>query len=140
MQSKGRPSNFTVILSPALTEGQLPSIADQPNVQSQFQYFKWIKLYCIMDSTTNGSLFYHDYFLIKNIEAWIKWPTFCSQRFQMHFLKIKLWYFDSNFAEVYSWGSSGKQVFIGSVGLASNKPQAITWDMLTKFHDTIWHH
>ena len=36
MQSKGRPSNFIVILSPALTKGQLQSIAEQPNVPVNF--------------------------------------------------------------------------------------------------------
>ena len=31
-----------------------------------------------------------------NIEAWTKWPTFCTQHFQKYFWEWKLQYFDSN--------------------------------------------
>ena len=35
-----------------------------------------------------------------NSQTWSKWPTFCKQHFQMHFVERKLLHFDSNFIEV----------------------------------------
>ena len=50
------------------------------------------------------------------------------QHFQMHFLEWKLWYSDSNLAEICSQESNWQYPSIGSGnGLAPNRWQAITW-------------
>ena len=49
----------------------------------------------------NGSRLYH-----QHIEAMTKWQPFCRWHFLIHFLLWKLLYFDSNFTEICSKGSS----------------------------------
>ena len=40
----------------------------------------------------------------KHIEAETKWPPYCRQHFQMHFLEWKYMNFNYNFTEIYSQG------------------------------------
>ena len=64
-----------------------------------------------------------------DIEVATKWPLFCKQHFRMNFLfGWKLIYFDLNFNEIRSWGSSWQQISTGSNnGLAPNKRHALIW-------------
>ena len=40
------------------------------------------------------------------ISSWTKWMPFRRQQFEMHFYEWKFLYFDSNFTEVFSFGSN----------------------------------
>ena len=44
------------------------------------------------------------FIFFEHTETWIKWPSFCWDHFQMHFVKRNILYFDSYFTEVCPQG------------------------------------
>ena len=64
---------------------------------SGFQHLKcWFGL--VLSTITPAHILIH--------EAETRWPPFCRRHFQTCFLVLKLFYFDSNFTEICSHGSS----------------------------------